>query len=132
MHNDHIPHESGEMRRHEEDCAVTGRAASAYDGERQGAFKTCSAMACLLTWHAGTSPVPHGIGGLINQAASSSAALWLGGAALGLVAVILAYVGVVLVAALKADTPELQRYRSSLLRELLRFIREMCRGGKKH
>ena len=46
----------------------------------------------------------------------------------GLVAVLVGYVGVVLVAALKADIPELQRYRSRLLREVLWFIRDLFRG----
>ena len=55
-------------------------------------------------------------------------AVWLGGAMIGLMAVLVVYVGVVLVAALKAETPELQRYRSRLLRDLLRFIRDLCRG----
>jgi hypothetical protein len=56
------------------------------------------------------------------------AAVWLGGAALGLVAVLVGYIGLVLVAALKADTPELQRYRFGLLHELLRFLRELLRA----
>jgi hypothetical protein len=59
------------------------------------------------------------------------AALWLGGAILGLVAVFVGYIGLVLVAALKADTPDQQRYRSSLLRELLRFLQELFRGWGK-
>lgn len=57
------------------------------------------------------------------------AALWLGGGMIGLMAVFMGYIGVVLLAALKADTPELQRYRSRLLRELLRFLQEMFRIG---
>jgi hypothetical protein len=56
------------------------------------------------------------------------AAVWLGGVMAGLVAVLVGYVGVVLVAALKADIPELQRYRSRLLREVLWFIRDLFRG----
>lgn len=61
------------------------------------------------------------------------AAVWLAGIVVGLVAVFVGFIGVVLVAALKADTSELQRYRSTLLRELLRFMRDMLRallGGK--
>jgi hypothetical protein len=57
--------------------------------------------------------------------------MWLGGTMLGLVAVFVGYIGLVLVAALKAETPEQQRYRSSLLRELLRFLRELLRGWGK-
>ena len=53
-------------------------------------------------------------------------------AVIGLMAVFTGYVGLVLMAALKADTPELQKYRSGLLRELLRFMRELFRGcGKR-
>jgi hypothetical protein len=59
------------------------------------------------------------------------AAIWLGGSLVGLMAVLLGYVGVVLVAALKADTPELQKYRSGLLRDLLRFLRDLLRGTGK-
>jgi hypothetical protein len=59
----------------------------------------------------------------------NSAAIWLAGSMIGLVAVFAGYVGIVLVAALKADTPELQRYRSRLLRDLLGFIRDLFRGG---
>lgn len=59
------------------------------------------------------------------------AAVWLGWAVIGLLAVLVGYVGLVLVAALKADTPELQRYRLGLLRELLRFIRDVFRGWGK-
>lgn len=61
----------------------------------------------------------------------SPAAVWLGGSMVGLMAVFVAYIGVVLLAALKADTPELQRYRSGLLRDLLRFIPDLfCRGKR--
>jgi hypothetical protein len=56
------------------------------------------------------------------------AALWLGVSVVGLTAVFVGYIGVVLVAALIAETPEAQRYRSRLLRELLRFLRDMFRG----
>ena len=59
------------------------------------------------------------------------AAVWLGGSEVGLTAVFVGYVGVVLVAALKADTPELQQYRSRLLRDLLRFLRDLLRGWGK-
>jgi hypothetical protein len=59
------------------------------------------------------------------------AAVWLGGAVIGLMAVFTGYVGLVLVAALKADTPELRKYRFGLLRELLRFMRELFRGWGK-
>lgn len=59
------------------------------------------------------------------------AALWLGGSVVGLTAVFVGYIGVVLVAALKAETPELQRYRSQLLRDLLRFLRDLFRGWGK-
>jgi hypothetical protein len=56
------------------------------------------------------------------------AALWLSAGMVGLTAVFVAYIGVVLVAALKADTPEARRYRSRLLRDLLRFVRDLYRG----
>lgn len=56
------------------------------------------------------------------------AAVWLGGAVLGLMAVFTGYIGLVLVAALKAETPALQKYRFRLLRELLRFMRELFHG----
>ena len=59
------------------------------------------------------------------------AAVWLGWAVAGLMAVLVGYIGLVLVAAIKADTPELQRYRLGLLRELLRFIRDVLRGRGK-
>lgn len=59
------------------------------------------------------------------------AVVWLSWAVIGLMAVLVGYVGLVLAAALKADTPELQRYRSGLLRELLRFIHDMFRGWGK-
>jgi hypothetical protein len=59
------------------------------------------------------------------------AAVWLGGSVIGLMAVFVGYVGIVLVAALKADTPELQRYRSRLLRDLLKFLRDLFRGWGK-
>jgi hypothetical protein len=59
------------------------------------------------------------------------AALWLGMSVVGLTAVFFVYIGVVLVAALVADTPELQRYRSRLLRELLQFLRDLFRGRVK-
>ena len=61
----------------------------------------------------------------------SPAAVWLGGSVIGLTAVFVGYIGIVLLAALKADTPELQRYRSRLLRELLRFLEELFRGWGK-
>jgi hypothetical protein len=131
VYNDHIPGESDEMRRREEDRAVIEQAMSTCNDERLGTLKPRWVMSWIFTWHFRAASIPHGIGSPIARAAASSAAVWLGGAALGLVAVLLAYVGVVLVAALKADTPELQRYRSGLLRELLRFIRDICRGGKK-
>jgi len=56
------------------------------------------------------------------------AAVWLIWAVIGLLAVLVGYIGLALVAALKANTPEAQRYRSGLLRELLRFIRDLLRG----
>lgn len=60
------------------------------------------------------------------------AAVWLGGAVIGLAAVFMGYIGVVLVAALRADRPELRKYRSGLLRELLRFMRELlCGWGRR-
>ena len=59
------------------------------------------------------------------------ATVWVVGVIVGLMAVLVGYVGVALVAALKADTPELQRYRSGLLHDLLRFIRDLCYGWGK-
>jgi hypothetical protein len=58
-------------------------------------------------------------------------AIWFGVAMIGLVVVFTGYVGVALVAALKASTPEQQKYRSGLLCELLRFLRELFRGRGK-
>jgi hypothetical protein len=40
------------------------------------------------------------------------------------------YVGVVLMAALSAKTPQEQRYRLRLLREFLRFVLDLSRPGK--
>jgi hypothetical protein len=68
---------------------------------------------------------------LVRAIAKMAPALWLGGSVVGLTAVFVGYIGVVLVAALKADTPELQRYRSRLLRDLLRFLRDLFRGRSK-
>ncbi len=56
------------------------------------------------------------------------AAVWLGGAMVGLMAVFMVYVGVALAATLKADKPELQQYRYQALHDLLEVIRELFRG----
>jgi hypothetical protein len=49
---------------------------------------------------------------------------------IGVIAVLMALMGVVLVWALRAKTPAQQRYRLSLLREFLRFLRDLFRGNK--
>jgi hypothetical protein len=58
-------------------------------------------------------------------AGMGSVAVWIGGVLGGVIAVLMVFVGVVVVAALKANTPELQRYRLRLLREVLRFVRDL-------
>jgi O-antigen/teichoic acid export membrane protein len=57
-----------------------------------------------------------------------SAAVWIGGTAVGVIIVMVVFMGVVLVWALKAKTPAEQRYRLRLLREFLRFLRDLFRG----
>ena len=64
-------------------------------------------------------------------AETDPAILWFGGSMVVLTAVFMGYIGVALMAALKADTPELQRYRSRLLRDLLRFLPDLLRGWGK-
>lgn len=61
-------------------------------------------------------------------AGMSSAADWIGGIAVGVIVVLLVFMGVVLVWALRAKTPAEQRYRLRLLREFLRFLRDLFRG----
>lgn len=60
-----------------------------------------------------------------------SAAVWIGATAVGVIAVLVLLMGVVLVWALMAKTPEQQRYRLRLLREFLRFLRDLFRGWGK-
>jgi hypothetical protein len=60
-----------------------------------------------------------------------SAAVWIGGTLVGVIAVLVVFLGVVLVWALMAKTPEQQRYRLRLLREFLRFLRDLFRGWEK-
>ena len=64
-------------------------------------------------------------------AGMGSAAVWIGGIAVGLITVLMVFLGVVLVWALRAKTPAEQRYRLRLLREFLRFLRDLFRGWGK-
>ena len=64
-------------------------------------------------------------------ASMGSAAVWIGGVAVGVIAILMVFVGVVLTATLMAKTPEQQRYRLGVLRELLRFVRDLLRGWGK-
>ena len=50
--------------------------------------------------------------------------------AAAIVTTFVAYVGIVLVAALRAKTPQEQRYRLRLLREILRFFLDLFGSGK--
>lgn len=59
-----------------------------------------------------------------------SAAVWVGGVMIGVMAVLVVLVGIVLVWALRAKTPAQQRYRLRLLREFLRFLRDLLRGSR--
>jgi O-antigen/teichoic acid export membrane protein len=61
-------------------------------------------------------------------AGMGSAAVWIGGTVVGVIVVLVVFMGVVLVWALKAKTPAEQRYRLRLLREFLRFLRDVFRG----
>jgi hypothetical protein len=63
-------------------------------------------------------------------AGMGSAAVWIGGIAAGVIVVLLVFMGVVLVWALRAKTPAEQRYRFRLLREFLRFLRDLFRGWR--
>ena len=46
------------------------------------------------------------------------------------ISAVVLYVGVVLVAALRAKTPQEQRYRLRVLREFLRFLVDLLRPGR--
>lgn len=59
-----------------------------------------------------------------------SAAVWIGGTMVGVVAVLIVLLGVVLVWALMAKTPAEQRYRLRLLREFLQFLHDLFRGRR--
>jgi hypothetical protein len=59
-----------------------------------------------------------------------SAAVWIGGTMVGVVAVLMVFLGVVLIWALMAKTPAEQQYRLRLLREFLRFVRDLVRGWR--
>jgi len=61
-------------------------------------------------------------------AGMGSAAVWIGGILVGVIAVLVILLAVVLVWAIMAKTPEQQRYRLRLLREFLRFLRDLFRG----
>lgn len=128
MDNDRIPSEIGEMWHGEGDSMIE-QDGTPWSSGHSGAFVVYAA-AWDCTWHAST-PLAHNVMRGLAAITSNSGLLWLGGAVIALVAVFVIYVGVVLVAALKANTPELQQYRSSLLRELLRFLRDMCRRGRR-
>ena len=60
-----------------------------------------------------------------------SAAVWIGGTMVGVVAVLVLFLGVLLVWATRAKTPVEQQYRLRLLREFLRFLRDLFRGWGK-
>lgn len=64
-------------------------------------------------------------------AGMGSAAVWIGGTMVGVVAVLTVFLGVVLVWALRAKTPAEQQYRLRLLREFLRFLRDLFRGWRR-
>jgi zinc transporter ZupT len=64
-------------------------------------------------------------------AGMSSAAVWIGGTVVGVVAVLVILLGVLLVWATRAKTPAEQRYRLRLLREFLRFLRDLFRGWRR-
>lgn len=64
-------------------------------------------------------------------AGMGSAAVWIGGVAVGVIAVLMVFVGIVLVAALAAKTPQQQRYRLRLLREFLQLLRDLFRGWRR-
>lgn len=64
-------------------------------------------------------------------AGMGSAAVWIGGTVVGVIAVLVVFLGVVLVWALMAKTPAQQRYRLRLLRTFLRFLRDVFRGWGK-
>jgi hypothetical protein len=57
-----------------------------------------------------------------------SAAVWIGGVLVGVITVLTVCMIVVLFWALRAKTPTQQRYRLRLLREFLRFLRDLFRG----
>lgn len=60
-------------------------------------------------------------------AAMGPAAIWLGGAVLGLVAVCLLYLGIVLAAILLTTEHDQQEYRYRVFHELVDLIRDLCR-----
>jgi hypothetical protein len=60
-------------------------------------------------------------------AAMGPAAIWLGGAVLGLVAVCLLYLGIVLTAILRTTEHDQQEYRYRVFHELIDLIRDLCR-----
>jgi hypothetical protein len=128
MENDRIPGEIGKMRLGEEGFMI--EQAGTLRGSGYSGASAVYVAAWDFTRHAST-PLAHNVMRGLTATTSNSGLLWLGGAAIALAAMFVIYVGVVLVAALKADTPELQQYRSGLLRELLRFLRDMCRRGKR-
>jgi hypothetical protein len=55
------------------------------------------------------------------------AAIWLGGAVLGLVAVCLLYLGIVQVAMLRTSEHGQQEYQYRVFHELVDLIRDICR-----
>jgi len=52
-------------------------------------------------------------------------AVWLGGGAVGLLAVFVVYIGIALLAVLKTDKPELQHYRYQAFHDLVVLIRDI-------
>jgi hypothetical protein len=53
------------------------------------------------------------------------AAIWLVGGMVGLLAVFAIYVGIALLAVLKADKPEVQQYRYEAFHDLVELIRDI-------
>jgi len=67
-----------------------------------------------------TSEIVHAIEGM------GSVATWGIGAAVGLLAVILGYLGIALLSVIKADSKELQQYRYQAFRDLVELIRNLA------
>lgn len=71
-------------------------------------------------------------GQLVRLAADvGPAAVWLGGGALGLMAVFVAYIGCLIVATLRAATAEERRYRYRMFRDLVELVQVLCSGRRR-